>query len=74
MLDFYIFDFFSRNVGPVSTKAGRNHPQVKGIKYCSNVGPPPSARGDNYTKNFVRNPVLNHWAREAQIYVNLKAS
>jgi hypothetical protein len=26
LLDFYIFDFFSRTTGPISTNVGTNHP------------------------------------------------
>ena len=34
--------------GPVSTKLGTKHPWVKGIQVCSNEGPRPFPRGDNY--------------------------
>ena len=40
--------FFSRITGPISTKLGTKHPWVKGIKFCSNEGPRPFPRGDNY--------------------------
>jgi hypothetical protein len=47
LLDFYIFDFFSRTAGPILTKAGKNHPLVKGTQNCTIEGQPPSPRGDN---------------------------
>jgi hypothetical protein len=43
---------FSRTSWPISVKLGRNHPWVKGIINCSNKGPGPLQRGDNY-KNAV---------------------
>ena len=39
---------FFRTTGPVSTKLGTKHPWVKGIQVCSNEGPSPFPRGDNY--------------------------
>ena len=45
---FHIFIFFSRTTGPISTKLGTKHPWVKGIQVCSNEGPRPFPRGDNY--------------------------
>ena len=40
--------FFSRTTEPISTKLGTKHPWVKGIQVCSNEGPRPFPRGDNY--------------------------
>ena len=40
--------FFSRTIGPISTKLGTKHPCVIGIPDCSNDGPCPFPRGDNY--------------------------
>ena len=61
--------FFSRTTGPISTKLCTKHPWVKGIQVCSNEGPRPFPRGDNYeiAKNkltkFKKNLLLqNHWA------------
>ena len=33
---------------PISTKPGTKYPLVKGIQVCSNEGPCPFQRGDNY--------------------------
>ena len=40
--------FFSRITGPISTILGTKYPMVKRIQVCSNVGPPPFPRADNY--------------------------
>jgi hypothetical protein len=40
--------FSSRTSRPISIKLGANHPLVKGILNCSNKGPDPLQRGDNY--------------------------
>ena len=45
---FHIFIYFSRTIEPISTKLGTKHPWVKGIQVCSNEGPRPFPRGDNY--------------------------
>ena len=37
-INFYIFDFFSRTIGPILTRLGTNHPWGKGIEVCSNEG------------------------------------
>jgi hypothetical protein len=39
---------FSRTSKPISIKLGANYPWVKGIQACSNKGPGPLQRGDNY--------------------------
>jgi hypothetical protein len=39
---------FSRTSQPISIKLSTNHPCVKGIQICSNKGPGPLQRGDNY--------------------------
>ena len=39
---------FSRTSGPISIKLGTNHSWVKEILNCSNKGPGPLQRGDNY--------------------------
>ena len=46
-VNFYIFDFFSRTVGPILTRLGTNHSLGEGIQVCSNEGDCPSPRGDN---------------------------
>ena len=35
-------------MGPISTKLGTKHIWEKGIQFCSNEGPRPFTRGDNY--------------------------
>ena len=66
--NFHIFIFFSRTTGPISTKLGTKHPRVKGIQVCSNEGPHPFPRGDNYTnsentlKKFKNLLLQNYWA------------
>ena len=52
---FHIFTFFSRFTAPISTKLGTMHPWVVGIHVCSNDGPRPFSRGDNYEK------AIKHW-------------
>ena len=39
---------FSRTTGPISPKLSAKHPWVKGFHICSNKGPRPFQRGDNY--------------------------
>ena len=38
----------SRTAKPILTKLGTNHPCLKGIQVCSNEGPRPFPKGDNY--------------------------
>ena len=40
--------FFSLTTGPISTNLGTMCPLVKGIQICSNEGPCPYPRGNNY--------------------------
>jgi hypothetical protein len=40
--------FFSRTSRPNSIKLGSNYPWIKGIQVCTNKGPSPLQRGDNY--------------------------
>ena len=40
--------FCSRTTGPISTKLGTKHPWVKGSQVCSNEGPCPFPKGENY--------------------------
>ena len=40
--------FFSRTTGPILTKLGTKHHWVKGFQVCSNEGPCPFQREDNY--------------------------
>jgi hypothetical protein len=47
LLNFYIFDFFSRTAGPIVTKVGTNHPIGKGDSDFSYEGQPHIPRGDN---------------------------
>jgi hypothetical protein len=57
---------------PISIKLDINHPWVKGFLNCSNKGPGPLQRGDNY-KNGVgafKNHLQNHLARISHIYLN----
>ena len=42
------FKIFSRTIGPISTKLGTMNPWMEGIQVCSNAGPHPFPRGDNY--------------------------
>ena len=45
--------FFSRTTEPISTKLFTKHPWVKGIQVCSNEGPHPFPRGDNYASSHI---------------------
>ena len=45
---FPILDFFSKTTGPISNKLDTKYPWVKGIKVCSNEGPRPFPRENNY--------------------------
>ena len=61
--------FFSRTTEPISTKLGTKHPWVKGIQVCSNEGPYPFPRGDNYKIAKIKNLLLqNHWANFNQTW------
>ena len=59
--------FFSRTTKPISTKLGTKFPWVKGIQVCSNEGPRPFPRGDNYEiakihwRNYNFFLLQNHW-------------
>ena len=57
---FHLFIFFSRTTGTISTKLGTKYSWVKGIQVCSNEGPCPYPRGDNYktTKIHWRNSLV----------------
>ena len=39
---------FSRTIAPISIKLCTKHPPVKGIPVCSDEGPHPFSRGENY--------------------------
>ena len=39
---------FLQNELEISTKLGTKHPWVKRVQVCSNEGPPPFPRGNNY--------------------------
>jgi hypothetical protein len=39
---------FSRTTGPILIRLGTNHPWGEEIQICSNNGPGPLQRGDNY--------------------------
>ena len=41
-------NFFARNTKPISTKLGTMYAWVKGIQFCTNEGPYPLSRGNNY--------------------------
>jgi hypothetical protein len=43
-----LFSRHARTSRPISIKLGINHPWVKGMLNCSNEGPGPLQRGDNY--------------------------
>jgi hypothetical protein len=45
---FILKKIFSRTSRPISVQLGTNLPLVKGILNCSNKGPDPLQRGDNY--------------------------
>jgi hypothetical protein len=38
LLDFYVFDFFSRTTGPILTKLGTNHPWGREFKFVQMKG------------------------------------
>jgi hypothetical protein len=46
-VNFYIFYFFSRTIGPILTRLGTNQSWGEGIQVCSNKGDSPSPRGNN---------------------------
>jgi hypothetical protein len=54
-VNFYIFDFFSRTTGPISTRLGTHHPWGEGSQVSLNEGDCPSPRGDNSER------VKMHW-------------
>ena len=63
--------FFSRTSRPNLIKLGTYYPCVKGIQICSNKGPGPLLRGDNYKSKIgvvsFKNLLLqNHWANFKQ--------
>ena len=63
--------FFSWTTGLISTKLGTMHPWVKGIQVCSNEGPHPFPRGNNYQIakmhwQNLKNVLLNHWANSTK--------
>ena len=66
--------FFSRTTEPISTKRCTKHPWVQGNQVCSNEGPHPFQRGDNYeivknTLTKLKNLLLqNHWANFNQTW------
>jgi hypothetical protein len=67
--------FFSRTSWPNSIKLGTHYPWVKGIQVCSNKGPVPLQRGDNY-KNVKMGwghkrifLLKNCWPRKTEIYM-----
>jgi hypothetical protein len=52
---------------PNSIKLSTNYPWMKGIQVCSNKGPDPLQRGDNYKKcenevGSFKILLQNHWA------------
>ena len=67
--------FFSRTTGPISAKLGTKYSLMKGIQICSNEGPYPSQRGDNWeiiilNKQLFKNLLLqNHWANFNQTWL-----
>ena len=62
--------FFSRAMLPISTNPGTKHPLGKGIQFCSNEGPRPFPRGDNYeiAKIHWQN-LQNHWINFNQTWL-----
>ena len=51
--------FFSRTIGPISTKLGTKHHWIKGIHVCSKKGQRPSTRGDtseivNFSSKYLK--------------------
>jgi hypothetical protein len=58
-VNFYIFNFFSRTVGPILTKLGTNHPWGEGMHVCANEGDCPSPRGDNSKRVKIHRFFLN---------------
>ena len=51
---FTFFFFFSRTLGPISTKLGTKYPWVKGIQICTNEGPWFIQSGDNNENTFTK--------------------
>ena len=64
---------FSRTPGPILTNLGTNHLWVKGIQVCSNEGPVPFPRGDNYKicKNTITNLKNLFFGTAGPIFTNL---
>ena len=60
---FHIFIIFSRTTGPISSKHSTKHSWVMGIQVCSNEGPRPFPRGDNYELAKI------HW-RNFKIFIS----
>ena len=75
----------SASTWPISIQLGTKHRWVKGIQVCSNEGPRPFPRGDNYEvpKNTLKNifsritePISNKlgtkhpWVKEIQVCLN----
>jgi hypothetical protein len=66
--------FFYRTCRGNSIKLSTNYSWVKGIQVCSNKGPGPPQRGDNYKKcengvgSFKNFLLKNCWPRKAEIY------
>ena len=54
--------FFSRTTDPISTKLSTKHPWVKGIIFCTNEGPCPFPREENYEIEKV------HWRNLKKIF------
>jgi hypothetical protein len=50
----FLKKIFSRTSMPISRKVSTNHPSVKGIQNCSNTGPSPVQRRDNYKNVKIR--------------------
>ena len=58
-----LLKIFSRTTGPISTKLGTKYPWVKGIQVCSNEGPRPFQRGDNWEIIKINRQLLKIFSR-----------
>ena len=67
------FIFFSRITGPISIILGTMHHWLKGIQVCSNEGPSPFPRGENYeiTKIHCQNLKIFFWRTTGPISTKL---
>jgi hypothetical protein len=58
--------FFSRTIGPISTRLASNHPRVKGTQVSSKEGGSFSPKGDNSQRVKIHRFFLNLLVRQIQ--------